>query len=63
VVRIRRLTEPLCQRKLRFKARSPGTQTLVQQLKVFPNGDHEDGADCTEMARRLAIKLLREGRR
>jgi hypothetical protein len=63
VVRIRRLTEPLCQRKMRFKARSPGTQVLVQQMKVFPNGDHEDGCDALEMARRLAIKLLRKGRR
>jgi hypothetical protein len=63
VVRIRRLTEPLCQRKMRFKARSPGTQTLVDQMKVFPNGDHEDAADAAEMARRLAIKLLRKGKK
>jgi predicted phage terminase large subunit-like protein len=62
-VRIRRLTEALCQRKMRFQARSPGTQTLVQQMKVFPNGDHDDGPDALEFARRLAIKLLRKGAR
>jgi predicted phage terminase large subunit-like protein len=62
-VRIRRLTEPLCQRKMRFKARSPGTAVLVQQLRSFPNGDHDDGPDALEFARRLAIKLLRKGKR
>src|SRR5262249_13723492 len=53
-VRIRRLTGPLGQRKLRFKARSPGTLLLVQQLRDFPVGDHDDGPDALEMARRLA---------
>jgi predicted phage terminase large subunit-like protein len=56
-VRIRRLTEPLCQRKARFKARSPGTALLVQQLRDFPHGDHDDGPDSYEMARRVAIEL------
>jgi predicted phage terminase large subunit-like protein len=62
-VRIRRLTEGLCQRRMRFKSRSPGTQVLVQQLRSFPNGDHDDGPDALEFARRLAIKLLRKGAR
>jgi hypothetical protein len=62
-VRIRRLTEALCQRKMRFKARSPGTALLVQQLRDFPNGDHDDGPDALEFARRLAIRLLKQGRK
>jgi hypothetical protein len=59
VVRIRRLTEPLCQRKLRFKSRSPGTILCVRHLQDFPNGEHDEGGDGIEMARRLAMKLLR----
>lgn len=57
-VRIRRLTGPLAQRRMRFKARSPGTMLLVQQLRDFPNGDHDDGPDGLEMARRHAIELV-----
>jgi predicted phage terminase large subunit-like protein len=57
-IRIRRLGPDLAQRKLRFKMRSPGTALMVQQLKDFPQGDHEDGADALEMARRLAIDLF-----
>jgi predicted phage terminase large subunit-like protein len=57
-VRIRRLTEPLVQRKVRFKARSPGTALLVQQLKDFPNADHDDGPDSWEQARRVGIELV-----
>ena len=56
-VRIRRLTSPLHQRRMRFKARSHGTQLLVLQMRDFPNGDKIDGADALEMARRLAIEL------
>lgn len=56
-VRIRRLTQPLCERRMRFKRRSPGTMKLVQQLRDFPNGDHDDGPDALEMARRLAVDL------
>jgi hypothetical protein len=64
-VRIRRLTPPLHQRRIRFKARSAGTHLLVQQLRDFPNGDKVDGPDALEMARRLAIELHngRQGRR
>lgn len=57
LVRIRRLTRPLCQRKMRFKRRSPGTALLVQQLQDFPNASHDDGCDALEMSRRLAIEL------
>jgi predicted phage terminase large subunit-like protein len=56
-VRIRRLGPYLSQRKLRFKSRSPGTGLLVQQLKDFPVGDHDDGPDALEMALRLSITL------
>jgi predicted phage terminase large subunit-like protein len=57
-VRIRRHGPYLAQRLVRFKARSPGTQLLVQQLRDFPNGDHDDGPDAWEMARRVAIDLF-----
>jgi len=57
-VRIRRLTDPLAQRKMRFKRRSPGTQILVDQLKQFPIADHDDGPDALEGARRIAIQLF-----
>jgi len=56
VVRIRRLTEPLQRRCMRFR-NTPGTRLLVQQLREFPLGEHDDGPDALEGARRLAIKL------
>jgi predicted phage terminase large subunit-like protein len=59
-LRIRRLGPYLAQQKLRFKSRSPGTALLVQQLKDFPVGDHDDGPDALEMALRLAIDLWNE---
>jgi hypothetical protein len=33
---------------------------LVQQLKDFPQGDHDDGPDAGELARRLAVDLFNE---
>jgi len=59
-VRIRRLTKPLSERRFRFKAKSPGTALLVQQLKDFPNADFDDGPDSLEMARRIAIELMKK---
>lgn len=56
-VRIRRHGPFLAQRKVRFKARSPGTALLVQQCRDFPQGDHDDGPDAWEMGRRVAIEL------
>ena len=56
-VRIRRLGPYLSQRRLRFKARLPGTLLLVQQLRDFPVGDHDDGADSLEVALRLMVEL------
>jgi hypothetical protein len=56
-VRIRRLGPYLSQRRLRFKVRSPGAQLLVQQMKDFPVGDHEDGPDSAEMFVRALVRL------
>jgi len=56
-VRLRRLGPLLSQRRLRFRANSPGTRLLVNQLKDFPCGDHDDGPDALEMALRLASEL------
>lgn len=57
-VRIRRLTAPLGQGKMRFRRGSPGTRLLVEQLMAFPEGAHDDGPDALEMSRRLAIELV-----
>jgi predicted phage terminase large subunit-like protein len=58
IVRIRRLTPYLSQDRLRFKADSPGARLLVEQLRDFPCGEHDDGPDALEMAIRLADQLL-----
>ena len=57
-VRIRRLGPYLAGKRLRFKNDSPSTRLLVEQLKDFPAGDHDDGPDAAEMAIRLAAGLL-----
>ncbi len=57
-VRIRRLGPYLSSRRLRFKANSPGTRLLVEQLQQFPIADHDDGPDALEMAVRLAADVL-----
>lgn len=56
-VRIRRLTPDLSQRRIRFKARSPGTQLMVDQMRAFPQANHDDGPDALEMAKRLLVAL------
>jgi predicted phage terminase large subunit-like protein len=58
LVRIRRLGPYLSQHRLRFHAKSPATRLLVDQLRDFPLGAHDDGPDALEMAIRLAIELL-----
>ena len=58
IVRIRRLGPLLHAKKLRFKSDSPATRLLVEQLKTFPMGDHDDGPDALEMAVRMAEQLL-----
>lgn len=60
-VRIRRLGPLLSQRRLKFRANSPGTRLLVNQLRDFPCADHDDGPDALEMAIRLAGELLQSG--
>jgi len=57
-VRIRRIGPYLAQRKLRFKAKSHGTRQLVQQLRDFPVGEHDDGPDGLEMGLRMLMSLL-----
>jgi predicted phage terminase large subunit-like protein len=61
LVRIRRLGPFLSSRRVRFKAGSPGTRLLVEQIEEFPIGDHDDGPDALEMAIRLAADLLQGG--
>jgi predicted phage terminase large subunit-like protein len=57
LVRIRKLGPLLAQRRLRFHARSASTRLLVDQLRDFPLGAHDDGPDALEMALRLADEL------
>ncbi len=58
-MRIRRLGPYLSQRRLRFKRGSPSTELLVEQLREFPIGSHDDGPDALEMAVRLAEEVWR----
>lgn len=51
-VRIGRLGSPLAHDRLRF-VRSAGTRLLVEQLREWPHGQHDDGPDGLEMALRL----------
>jgi predicted phage terminase large subunit-like protein len=54
LIRIRRIGPYLSQRRLRFLSRSVSTKLLVDQLRDFPAGAHDDGPDALEMALRLA---------
>lgn len=56
--RIRTLTQSLAQRRFRFKTRSPGTTLLLEQLRDWPSGSHDDGPDSLQMARSLALELI-----
>jgi hypothetical protein len=57
-VRIRRLGSYLSQQRLRLHSKSPSTRLLLDQLRDFPLGSHDDGPDALEMAIRLAEILL-----
>lgn len=57
-VRIRRLGPYLSQRRIRFLAGNPSTKLLVDQLRDFPLGSHDDGPDALEMALRLAEQMF-----
>ena len=59
VVRIRRLSQYVINRELRFKADSPGCRLLVDQLMDFPLADHDDGPDALEMCVRLPLAVDR----
>ena len=54
--RVRRLDPYLNRRRFRF-VDTPGTRMLVDQLRYWPQADHDDGPDALEMALRLAIWL------
>jgi predicted phage terminase large subunit-like protein len=58
LVRIRRIGPYLSQRRLRFLSSSPSTKQLVNQLRDFPSGAHDDGPDALEMALRLAEDVV-----
>jgi phage terminase large subunit-like protein len=60
-VRLRRLTPYLSTGLFRFRD-TPGTRLLVEQLRQFPVGLHDDGPDALEYAIRLAV-FLWNGRR
>lgn len=52
-VRIRRLSPLLAKRRMHFRRGSKGATLCMQQMKDFPNGDHDDGPDSLEMAVRM----------
>jgi predicted phage terminase large subunit-like protein len=56
-VRIRRIGPLLSQRRIRFLKKDKSTKLLVDQLRDFPLGSHDDGPDALEMAIRLAEML------
>ncbi len=60
-VRIRRLGPLLSSKRLKFKHNSPSVRLLVEQLKSFPLGDHDDGPDALEMAIRMIDELTANG--
>ncbi len=57
LARIRRLSQYVLNRELRFKADSPGCRLLVDQLMDFPLGDHDDGPDALEICIRLPLEM------
>lgn len=59
IQRVRTLGKHLAAGKLKFRRGSPGAELLVEQLRDFPLGEHDDGPDALEMAIRLAERLLR----
>jgi hypothetical protein len=59
VARIRRLSQYVINRELRFKADSPGCHLLVDQLMDFPLAEHDDGPDALEMCTRLPLDVMR----
>lgn len=62
VERIRRLDPWLAARRLHLKANSPGIRLLLEQVRDFPLGDHDDGPDALEMAIRVLVYSLGGGK-
>ncbi len=58
IARIRRLSQYVINRELRFKADSPGCRLLVDQLMDFPLAAHDDGPDALEMCTRLPVEVV-----
>ncbi len=55
--RIRNLTVYLAQRRLRVR-NTKGGRRLVQQMRDFPMGEHDDGPDALHMATKLVDYLI-----
>ncbi len=53
--RIRRLSQYVTARQFRYN-NTAGCRLLVDQLRDFPNADHDDGPDALEMALRLPFE-------
>lgn len=61
ITRIRATLTPFLARgDLRFYRKSAGARMLVEQLRAFPIGKHDDGPDALEMAVRLMRALFEE---
>lgn len=62
-VRIRQLTPYLATGRIKFRAGSRGAELLVDQLKWFPTGQHDDGPDALQMLFELLLTMCnRSGR-
>jgi len=57
IMRIRRIGPYLADRELRFRP-TPGCRKLVDQLRDFPLGEHDDGPDALEMALRMLLHTV-----
>ncbi|MDO4570329.1 MAG: phage terminase large subunit [Planctomycetia bacterium] len=57
IVRLRRLEPYLASGRMHFKTNSPGARLLVEQIRQFPIGDHDDGPDALEMALRILQQI------
>lgn len=60
IVRIRRLGLYFARGRIRFR-NTAGTRKLVDQLRDFPNGVHDDGPDALELAVRMLEHLTSGG--
>lgn len=56
LTRIRRLGPYIVRREIRI-ADTPGGNLLLDQLRDFPEGQHDDGPDALEMAVRMILEL------